>query len=208
MYKSVVKRVLDFLLALAGTIVLSPLLLVLAAWVKLDSKGPVFFRQKRVGRDKRLFSILKFRSMYADTPHDVPTHLLQNPEAMITRSGRFLRRTSLDELPQLFNILAGQMSVIGPRPALYNQSDLIEARDKVHANDVRPGLTGLAQVNGRDELPIDIKARYDGEYAAHVTFWQDVKIFFHSITYVFERRGVVEGGTGAMNQTKEENPSK
>ena len=208
MYKSVVKRVLDFLLALAGTIVLSPLLLVLAAWVKLDSKGPVFFRQKRVGRDKRLFSILKFRSMYADTPHDVPTHLLQNPEAMITRSGRFLRRTSLDELPQLFNILAGQMSVIGPRPALYNQYDLIDARDKVHANDVRPGLTGLAQVNGRDELPIDIKARYDGEYAAHVTFWQDVKIFFHSITYVFERRGVVEGGTGAMNQTKEENPSK
>ena len=122
MYKSVVKRVLDFLLALAGTIVLSPLLLVLAAWVKLDSKGPVFFRQKRVGRDKRLFSILNFRSMYADTPHDVPTHLLQNPEAMITRSGRFLRRTSLDELPQLFNILAGQMSVVGPRPALWNLS--------------------------------------------------------------------------------------
>ena len=158
MYKSVVKRVLDFLLALAGTIVLSPLLLVLAAWVKLDSKGPVFFRQKRVGRDKRLFSILKFRSMYADTPHDVPTHLLQNPEAMITRSGRFLRRTSLDELPQLFNILAGQMSVVGPRPALWNQADLIAERDKYGANALVPGLTGYAQVNGRDELPIPVKA--------------------------------------------------
>ena len=173
MYKSVVKRVLDFLLALAGTIVLSPLLLVLAAWVKLDSKGPVFFRQKRVGRDKRLFSILKFRSMYADTPHDVPTHLLQNPEAMITRSGRFLRRTSLDELPQLFNILAGQMSVVGPRPALWNQADLIAERDKYGANALVPGLTGYAQVNGRDELPIPVKAELDGYYAAHVSFVLD-----------------------------------
>ena len=165
MYKSVVKRVLDFLLALAGTIVLSPLLLVLAAWVKLDSKGPVFFRQKRVGRDKRLFSILKFRSMYADTPHDVPTHLLQNPETMITRSGRFLRRTSLDELPQLFNILAGPMSVVGPRPALWNQADLIAERDNY------------------------------GYYAAHVSFVLDMKIFFKTIFNVLAGRGVVEGGT-------------
>ena len=138
----------------------------------------------------------------------MPTHLLKNADSYITRSGAFLRKTSLDELPQIYNILAGQMSVIGPRPALYNQYDLIEARDKVHANDIRPGLTGLAQVNGRDELPIDVKARYDGEYAAHVTFLQDLKIFFHSITYVFERRGVVEGGTGAMDQTKTEKPSK
>ena len=195
MYKSVVKRVLDFLLALAGTIVLSPLLLVLAAWVKLDSKGPVFFRQKRVGRDKRLFSILNFRSMYADTPHDVPTHLLQNPEAMITRSGRFLRRTSLDELPQLFNILAGQMSVVGPRPALWNQADLIAERDKYGANALVPGLTGYAQVNGRDELPIPVKAELDGYYAVHVSFVLDMKIFFKTIFNVLAGRGVVEGGT-------------
>lgn len=170
---------------------LSPLLLVLAAWVKLDSKGPVFFRQKRVGRDKRLFSILKFRSMYADTPHDVPTHLLQNPEAMITRSGRFLRRTSLDELPQLFNILAGQMSVVGPRPALWNQADLIAERDKYGANALVPGLTGYAQVNGRDELPIPVKAELDGYYAAHVSFVLDMKIFFKTIFNVLAgpRRG-------------------
>lgn len=130
---------------------------------------------------------------------------MKDADSYITGSGAFLRKTSLDELPQIYNILAGQMSVIGPRPALYNQYDLIEARDKVRANDIRPGLTGLAQVNGRDELPIDVKARYDGEYAAHVTFWNDVKIFFRSITYVFQRRGVVEGGTGAMNQTKRKN---
>ena len=170
MYERYIKRLLDIILSLAATIILAIPMGIVALWIKIDSPGPVFFKQRRVGA--------------------------------------FLRKTSLDELPQIYNILAGQMSVIGPRPALYNQYDLIEARDKVHANDVRPGLTGLAQVNGRDELPIDIKARYDGEYAAHVTFWQDVKIFFHSITYVFERRGVVEGGTGAMNQTKEENPSK
>ena len=206
MYKSVVKRVLDFLLALAGTIVLSPLLLVLAAWVKLDSKGPVFFRQKRVGRDKRLFSILKFRSMYADTPHDVPTHLLQNPEAMITRSGRFLRRTSLDELPQLFNILAGQMSVVGPRPALWNQADLIAERDKYGANDVKPGLTGWAQINGRDELEIDVKAKLDGEYTERLNagkfkgFAMDVKCFFGTIKSVMKRDGVIEGGTGKIQK--------
>ena len=145
MYKSVVKRVLDFLLALAGTIVLSPLLLVLAAWVKLDSKGPVFFRQKRVGRDKRLFSILKFRSMYADTPHDVPTHLLQNPEAMITRSGRFLRRTSLDELPQLFNILKGDMSFVGPRPELLLYTTQY-TKEQECILWVRPGITDRSSI--------------------------------------------------------------
>lgn len=195
MYKNIVKRVLDFVLALAGIIVLSPVLLALAVWVKLDSKGPVFFRQKRVGKNKRLFNILKFRSMYADTPHDVPTHLLQNPDAMITRSGHFLRRTSLDELPQMFNILAGQMSVVGPRPALWNQDDLIAERDKYGANALVPGLTGYAQVNGRDELPIPVKAELDGYYTAHISFALDVRIFFKTITNVLTARGVVEGGT-------------
>ena len=187
MYERYIKRLLDIILSLAATIILAIPMGIVALWIKIDSPGPVFFKQRRVGKDKTHFNILKFRTMRGDTPHDVPTHLLKNADSYITKSGAFLRKTSLDELPQIYNILAGQMSVIGPRPALYNQYDLIEARDKV---------------------PIDIKARYDGEYAAHVTFWQDVKIFFHSITYVFERRGVVEGGTGAMNQTKEENPSK
>ena len=140
--------------------------------------------------------------MRGDTPHDVPTHLLKNADSYITKSGAFLRRTSLDELPQIYNIVAGQMSIIGPRPALYNQYDLIAARDAVHANDIRPGLTGLAQINGRDELPIDVKARYDGEYAADITFLNDAKIFLHSSTYVFQRRGVVEGGTGTMQQAE------
>lgn len=195
MYQRVFKRAIDFCMALAGTVLLSPLLLALAAWVKLDSKGPVFFRQKRVGKDKRLFDILKFRTMYADTPHDVPTHLLQNPEAMITRSGRFLRRTSLDELPQMFNILAGQMSVVGPRPALWNQDDLIAERDKYGVNALVPGLTGYAQVHGRDELPIPVKAERDGYYASHLSFALDVKIFFQTIWNVVAGRGVVEGGT-------------
>ncbi len=195
MYRKVVKRALDFVMALAGILVLSPVFIVLALWVKLDSKGPVFFRQKRVGKDKRLFNILKFRTMYADTPHDVPTHLLQNPDAMITRSGHFLRRTSLDELPQMFNILAGQMSVVGPRPALWNQDDLIAERDKYGVNALVPGLTGYAQVHGRDELPIPVKAERDGYYAAHLSFSLDVKIFFQTIWNVVARRGVVEGGT-------------
>ena len=138
--------------------------------------------------------------MRGDTPHDVPTHLLKNADSYITKSGAFLRKTSLDELPQIYNILVGEMAIIGPRPALYNQYDLIEARDKVHANDVRPGLTGLAQVNGRDELPIDVKARYDGEYAANITFLGDLKIFFGTFGYVFHRKGVVEGGTGALEE--------
>ena len=162
----------------------------------------MYFKQRRVGRGKKSFKILKFRTMRGDNPHDVPTHLLKNADSYITKSGAFLRRTSLDELPQIYNIVAGQMSIIGPRPALYNQYDLIAARDAVHANDIRPGLTGLAQINGRDELPIDVKARYDGEYAADITFLNDAKIFLHSITYVFQRRGVVEGGTGAMQQAE------
>ena len=208
MYQRYVKRLLDIILSLAATILLAIPMGIIALWIKADSPGPVFFKQRRVGKGKTHFNILKFRTMRGDTPHDVPTHLLKNADSYITRSGAFLRKTSLDELPQIYNILAGQMSVIGPRPALYNQYDLIEARDKVHANDIRPGLTGLAQVNGRDELPIDVKARYDGEYAAHLTFWMDLKIFFRSITYVFQHRGVVEGGTGALDQTKTRKSSK
>lgn len=195
MYQKYGKRIIDVVLSLCGIIVLSPILLLLALWIKLDSKGPVFFRQKRVGKGKTYFFILKFRTMYEDTPSDVPTHLLKDPQALITRSGRFLRKTSLDELPQMFNILAGQMSIIGPRPALWNQYDLIEERERLGANDVLPGLTGWAQVNGRDELPIPVKARYDGEYAQHVTFGFDVKIFFKTIGNVITGKDVVEGGT-------------
>lgn len=195
MYRKGIKRILDFVLSLCGIVVLSPLLLLIAVWIKVDSRGPVLFRQKRVGKDKEFFSILKFRTMYADTPKDVPTHLLKNPDAMITRSGRFLRRTSLDELPQLFNILCGQMSVIGPRPALWNQDDLIAERDKYGANALVPGLTGYAQVNGRDELPIPVKAELDGYYAAHLSFGLDVRIFFKTIANVLREDGVVEGGT-------------
>ena len=200
MYRNGIKRLLDFVLALLATILLAIPMGILALWIKRDSPGPVFFKQRRVGKGKSHFNILKFRTMRGDTPHDVPTHLLKNPDAYITGSGAFLRKTSLDELPQIYNILVGQMSIIGPRPALYNQYDLIAARDACHANDVRPGLTGLAQVNGRDELPIDVKARYDGEYAANITFAGDVSIFFRSIGYVFHRRGVVEGGTGNMKK--------
>ena len=200
MYQRYFKRLLDFVLSLAACIVLAPVMLAIAVWIKLDSPGPVFFRQRRVGAHKTHFNILKFRTMRGDTPHDVPTHLLKNADSYITKSGAFLRKTSLDELPQIYNILVGEMAIIGPRPALYNQYDLIEARDKVHANDVRPGLTGLAQVNGRDELPIDVKARYDGEYAANITFLGDLKIFFGTFGYVFHRKGVVEGGTGALEE--------
>ena len=198
MYQRYCKRLLDFVLSLAACIVLAPVMLAIAVWIKMDSPGPVFFRQRRVGAHKTHFNILKFRTMRGDTPHDVPTHLLKNADSYITKSGAFLRKTSLDELPQIYNILVGEMAIIGPRPALYNQYDLIEARDMVHANDVRPGLTGLAQVNGRDELPIDVKARYDGEYAANITFLGDMKIFFGTFGYVFHRKGVVEGGTGAL----------
>ena len=202
MYRNGIKRLLAVVLSLCGMICLSWLFLILAVAIKIDSPGPIFFRQKRVGIHKQHFNILKFRTMRIDTPHDMPTHLLHDPDQYITRMGHFLRKTSLDELPQLWNIFVGDMAVIGPRPALYNQYDLIAARDAVHANDIRPGLTGLAQINGRDELPIDVKARYDGEYAADITFLNDAKIFLHSITYVFQRRGVVEGGTGTMQQAE------
>lgn len=192
MYKYL-KRVIDVILSLAGLIVLSPLLLIIAIAIKADSKGPVLFKQKRVAKDKKYFMILKFRTMYADVPKDVPTHLLADPESKITKIGRFLRKSSLDELPQIWNILVGEMSIIGPRPALWNQYDLIEERDKYGANSVRPGLTGLAQVMGRDELPIEVKAAYDGEYAENITFIGDIKIFFKTITNVISAKGVKEG---------------
>ena len=187
------KRFLDIVLSAAALLVLSPVLLIVAAAIKMDSKGPVLFKQKRVAKGKEHFQILKFRTMYADVPKDVPTHLLADPDSKITKIGRFLRKSSLDELPQIWNILVGEMSIIGPRPALWNQFDLIEERDKYGANDVRPGLTGLAQVMGRDELPIDVKAKYDGEYAQNITFANDVKIFFKTITSVLGAEGVKEG---------------
>ncbi len=196
------KRAIDIVLSLAGIIVLSPLYLVLAAAIKIDSPGPIFFKQKRVGIHKTHFQILKFRTMRIDTPHDVPTHLLQNPDQWITGMGKFLRKTSLDEIPQIFNIFVGQMSIIGPRPALWNQYDLLKERDKYGANDVRPGLTGWAQINGRDELEIDVKARYDGEYVQKLSFLFDAKCFFGTIFSVLRSDGVVEGGTGQKDSSK------
>ena len=188
-----IKRFIDIVLSLGAIVFLSPVLLVLAVLIKLDSKGPVLFRQKRVGKGKTHFEILKFRTMYADVPKDVPTHLLADPASKITKIGRFLRKSSLDELPQIFNILKGEMSIIGPRPALWHQFDLIAARDKYGANDVRPGLTGLAQVMGRDEPPIDIKAKYDGDYVKDISFSNDVKIFFRTIFSVASADGIKEG---------------
>lgn len=200
MYARYMKRPLDFIMSLAGIIVLSPVLLVIILCIKLSSPGPIFFKQKRVGIHKSHFNILKFRTMRIDTPKDVPTHLLENPEQYITGIGRFLRKTSLDELPQLFNILKGDTAVIGPRPALWNQYDLIAERDKYGANDILPGLTGWAQINGRDELEIDVKARLDGEYVQKMSFLFDCKCFFGTITSVLHHDGVVEGGTGELHR--------
>lgn len=203
MYKGFVKRAIDIVLATAGIIVLSLPMLVIAIIIKIDSKGPVFFKQKRVGIHKKHFTILKFRTMRTDTPHDAPTHELSDPKRWITKVGGFLRKTSLDELPQLFNIWIGHMSVIGPRPALWNQFDLIAERDKYGANDVRPGLTGWAQINGRDELEIYVKARLDGEYVKKISFGFDVKCFFGTVKSVMKSDGVVEGGTGEMKKEAE-----
>lgn len=200
MYKKTIKRGLDILLSFLGLVFLSPLFLLLIVAIKIDSKGPILFKQKRVGRNKCHFNILKFRTMRIDTPKDTPTHLLKNPKQYITRVGAFLRKTSLDELPQIINILVGQMSVIGPRPALWNQYDLIEERDKYGANDIRPGLTGWAQVNGRDELPIEVKAKLDEEYVTRLSFNFDAKCFYLTFLSVLKSEGVVEGGTGTMNQ--------
>lgn len=195
-----VKRVMDFVLSLVGLLILSPLFLVLVLAIKLDSKGPVLFKQKRVGIHKSHFNILKFRTMRIDTPKDMPTHMLKNPEQYITKVGKFLRKTSLDELPQIINILKGDMSIVGPRPALWNQYDLIEERDKYKANDVRPGLTGWAQINGRDELEIPVKAAFDGEYIRRMGFGMDCRCFFGTFLSVLRGDGVVEGGTGSMKK--------
>jgi len=204
MYKKFGKRLIDLVLSTCGILILSPVLLILVVAIKLDSPGPVLFKQKRVGLHKSHFHILKFRTMRIDTPKDCPTHLLENPEQWITKVGGFLRKTSLDELPQIFNIFAGQMSIIGPRPALWNQFDLIEERDKYSANDVLPGLTGWAQINGRDELEIPVKAKLDGEYVERMSFGFDVKCFVGTIVSVLKHDGVVEGGTGAIEKEKEE----
>ena len=202
MYQKYAKRLIDLLLSACAIVVLSPVYLLICLAIVADDPGPVFFRQKRVGIHKTHFLILKFRTMKVSTPKDVPTHLLENPEQYITRVGKFLRKTSLDELPQIFQIFTGKMAIIGPRPALWNQFDLIAERDKYGANDVRPGLTGWAQINGRDELPIDVKARFDGEYVKNLSFAFDCKCFFGTIRSVLRSEGVVEGGTGQLEKEK------
>lgn len=206
MMYQIVKNGLDRILALLGLVVLSPVFLILIIAIKLDSKGPILFKQKRVGIYKSYFNILKFRTMKIDTPKDTPTHLLTNPEQYITKVGKFLRKTSLDELPQIINILKGDMAIVGPRPALWNQYDLIAERDKYGANDILPGLTGWAQINGRDELEIDVKAKLDGDYTdalnrgGLIALAMDWKCFFGTILSVLKHDGVVEGGTGTLEQ--------
>ena len=194
MYGKYIKRCIDIALSVCGLIVLSPVFLILIAAIKLDSKGPVLFKQKRVGKGRKYFNILKFRTMRIDAPHNIPTHELENPDMYITRAGRFLRKYSLDELPQMLNIVSGTMSIIGPRPALWNQYDLLDERDKYGANDIKPGLTGLAQIRGRDELPIEEKARLDGEYVKNMSLAFDIRMFFGTILSVLKHDGVAEGG--------------
>ena len=198
------KRFYDTVLAFIGLLVLSPLFLILMILIKLDSKGPILFKQKRIGRHKKYFYILKFRTMRIDTPKDTPTHMLENPQQWITKVGKFLRKTSLDELPQIINILKGDMSIIGPRPALWNQYDLMDERDKYGVHSLYPGLTGYAQINGRDELPIPYKAKLDGYYVEHISLWLDIKIFFGTIWSIFKSEGVVEGGTGTLEKKNKE----
>jgi len=208
MYKNVVKRVIDIVASLFGMLLLSWLYLLIALAVFIDDPGPIFFTQKRVGQGKTFFSMHKFRSMKMATPHDTPTHLLKKPEQYITRVGGWLRKSSLDELPQIWDIFIGNMSIVGPRPALWNQEDLIAERDKYGANDVRPGLTGWAQINGRDELEIAEKARLDGEYVRILkrggidAFLMDAKCFFRTFISVARHDGVVEGGTGTLKEAK------
>ena len=203
MYNNFFKRVLDIVLSFIGIVFAAIPMLIVAVIIKLDSPGPVFFRQKRVGKKKKYFTIIKFRSMPITAPHDMPTHQLENPESMLSGFQRFERRMSIDELPQLFNILIGDMSIIGPRPALWNQEDLIAERDKYGANGVRPGLTGLAQISGRDEIAIPVKARLDGEYIEKMSFGFDCKCFFGTVVAVLKHEGVVEGGTGELEREKE-----
>ena len=210
MYEKFFKRLMDILLSACGLIVLSWLYLLIAAAIVIDDPGPVLFTQKRVGRGKSFFPLHKFRSMKMSTPHDMPTHMLENPDQYITRVGRFLRKSSLDELPQIWDIFIGRMSVIGPRPALWNQDDLVAERDKYGANDVRPGLTGWAQINGRDELEIPVKASLDGDYVRALkagglkAFGMDIRCFFGTIVSVLRHEGVVEGGTGELQKHEAE----
>ena len=203
-YKHFFKRLIDLVLSFLGILVLGIPMLIIAAVIKHEDPGPALFKQKRVGKDKTYFKLLKFRSMKMSTPHDVPTHQLENPEQYLLKCGKTLRKLSLDELPQLFNILKGDMSIIGPRPALWNQDDLIAERDKYGANGVKPGLTGWAQINGRDELEIPIKAKLDGEYVEKQSFLFDCKCFFGTIGKVLKSDGVVEGGTGEMKKSAQE----
>ena len=204
MYKKVIKSAMDTVLSFLGIILLTIPMAIICLAIVIDDPGPVFFKQKRVGKKKNgeitYFNLIKFRSMKMSTPHDVPTHLLPNPEQYITRVGKVLRKTSLDELPQIFQIFTQKMSIIGPRPALWNQHDLIEEREKYHANDIRPGLTGWAQINGRDELEIHEKAQLDGEYVQKMSFGFDCKCFFGTIRAVLKHEGVVEGGTGTIKE--------
>lgn len=189
----IIKNIIDFILSLIALIILLPFFCIFAIIIKLESRGPIFFKQKRIGKDKKEFYIYKFRTMRTDTPKDMPTHLLKDAESYITKSGKVFRKTSIDELPQIINILKGQMSIIGPKPALWNQYDLIKERDKYNANSIRPGLTGWAQVNGRDELEIPIKAKFDGEYVEKMSLLFDTKIFLKTIIKVFKHDGVIEG---------------
>lgn len=200
MYKFFLKRLIDLLLSFLAIVLLLPLWIVLSIAIFVTDPGPVFFTQKRVGKNKKTFKILKFRTMKTSTPHDMPTHMLENPEQYITKIGKFLRKTSLDELPQVFNIFVSQMSIIGPRPALWNQDDLVAERDKYGANDIKPGLTGWAQINGRDELEIADKAKLDGEYVEKMSFLFDCECFFGTIKSVLKHEGVVEGGTGELHK--------
>ena len=204
MYTHFFKRLIDIVLSFIGIIVLGIPMLIIAAVIKHEDPGPALFRQKRIGKNKKYFMLLKFRSMKMSTPHDVPTHQLENPEQYLLKCVKTLRKLSLDELPQLFNILKGDMSIIGPRPALWNQDDLIAERDKYGANGVKPGLTGWAQINGRDELEIPIKAKLDGEYVEKQSFLFDCKCFFGTIGKVLKSDGVVEGGTGEMKKSVQE----
>ncbi|WIG36684.1 sugar transferase [Bacillus toyonensis] len=202
-YKKSLKQIIDVIVAIIGLIVSSPVFLLLIICIKLDSKGPVLFKQRRIGKGKKEFYILKFRTMRIDTPKDMPTHLLEDPDMYITKVGKFLRKTSLDELPQIINIIKGEMSIIGPRPALWNQYDLIKERDKYGANDVIPGLTGWAQINGRDELPIDVKAKLDGEYVDKLSSLFDLKVFFMTIKSVLKSEGVKEGKSNSSERNSE-----
>lgn len=202
LYKPIFKAFFDWLLSFLAIIILSPIFIILAIIVKATSKGPVFFRQKRVGKNKKIFKIHKFRTMRTDAPKDCPTHLLENPDMYITKIGKFLRKTSLDELPQIFDIFLLKMSIVGPRPALWNQDDLVAERDKYNANSVRPGVTGLAQVSGRDELEIPVKAKFDGEYIKNINIFSDIKIFIMTFLKVLKSDGYVEGGTGTIHKSE------